>query len=89
MVAPDVEVLDRGDTCGGFQSDLAVGTVLIESCQCAEVLLGDIWCVCCANQGVRVGWVAYDDHFRCWLGDSVQDFTLSFEDLSICLQKIS
>lgn len=76
VVSPDGDASDLvgGDT--GLGGDLGGGSVLIESGEGREVLLGDGGRVFLGNQAVGVGGVADNEDFDGLLGDSVQKSAL-------------
>ena len=76
VVAPDGDLADLvgGDT--GLGGDLGGGSVLVESGQGGEVLLGDGGGVLLGDQAVGIGGVADNEDFHGLLGDGVQEGAL-------------
>lgn len=83
VVSPDGDASDLVRSNTGLGGNLGGSSVLIESGQGGEVLLGDGWGVFLGNQTVGVGGVADNEDFDCLLGDSVQKGALGLEDFSV------
>ena len=89
VVSPDEDVVDIIDSAAGLVSELALGSALVKSDHCGEVLLGDRGGVGRANKSVSVGGVSDNAHLNSLLGNLIDDGTLSLENFSVGLEEIS
>ena len=88
MISPDAQILHSRDLDLRFRCYLTHSSVLVKSCQRAEIFCWNVGCIFGANQGVSVRGVPDDDDPGCGLCYAVEDLTLLAEDGSIGLQKI-
>jgi len=89
VVTPDEDVVDFLNSGSSALSNLADGSVLVESSQSGEVSLGDGGSVVRSDKSVGVGGVSDNADLASLLGDSIHSSSLSLEDLSVSLEEIS
>jgi hypothetical protein len=76
VVAPDGHAADVGVELARLKCQLALGPVLVQACECVEVLAGDAGGVLHCDEGVGVAGVAHHHDLAVLAGNLVQGTAL-------------
>ena len=88
MVSPNDDVLDWLNSSLCSSCDLKHGSVVVETCKCAEVFFGNFGSELRESQTIGVGRVSDHKAAAGWLGDLVKSGPLFFEDFRIDLKEL-
>lgn len=88
VVSPDENVVDIGDVNASLFGDLVAGSVVVQTSESAEVLLGDGGGAGGSNKAVGVGGVSDNEDLYGLLGNLVQYFSLFRKDCGILFDQV-
>ena len=89
VITPDDEVIDLFSMAANLVGNLALGSALVKSGECAKVLLGDRGGVVGADESISIGGITDNDNLHGLLSNSVDSLPLCLENLSVGLEEVS
>jgi hypothetical protein len=89
VVSPDKDISKSARRSLVLLAQHRVGSVVVQPCECSEVLLGYRRSIMRRDQSVCVGWITHNANLDLLFGNTVQSLPLYSKDIFVCHKKVA